>query len=103
MDADVIVAGAGPAGAATACGLARDGLDVLMLDRPSFPRDKACGDGVPPGAIEILNSLGMADKILAERGTKYERQHYTEEEIRWACGVLGKPVTHERLRRRADG
>ena len=63
MDADVIVVGAGPAGAATACGLARDGFDVLMLDRRSFPRDKPCGDGVPPGSIAILNSLGMADKI----------------------------------------
>ena len=65
MDADVIVVGAGPAGAATACGLARDGLDVMLLDRRSFPRDKTCGDGVPPGSIEILNSLGMADKIRA--------------------------------------
>jgi geranylgeranyl reductase family protein len=63
VDADVIVVGAGPAGAVTACGLARDGLDVMLLDRRSFPRDKACGDGVPPGSIEILNSLGMADKI----------------------------------------
>lgn len=63
MDADVIVVGAGPAGAATACALARDGLDVILMDRRPFPRDKACGDGVPPGSVEILNSLGMADRI----------------------------------------
>jgi geranylgeranyl reductase family protein len=63
VDADVIVVGAGPAGAATACGLAREGLDVILMDRSSFPRDKTCGDGVPPGSIEILNSLGMGDKI----------------------------------------
>jgi geranylgeranyl reductase family protein len=63
LDADVIVVGAGPAGAATACDLARRGVDVLLLDRKTFPRDKTCGDGVPPGSIEILNEFGMADKI----------------------------------------
>ncbi len=65
MDADVIVVGSGPAGAAAACGLARGGLDVLLLDRQEFPRDKTCGDGVPPGSVEILESLGMGDKIRA--------------------------------------
>ena len=39
-DADVIVAGGGPAGAATAFFLARAGCDVLILDRAAFPRDK---------------------------------------------------------------
>lgn len=63
MDADVIVVGSGPAGAVAACGLARGGLDVLLLDRQEFPRDKTCGDGVPPGSVEILESLGMGDKI----------------------------------------
>ena len=59
MDADVIVVGAGPAGSTAACILARRGLDVLLLDRKTFPRDKTCGDGFPPGSIEILNSLGL--------------------------------------------
>jgi len=63
LDADVIVEGAGPAGSAVACDLARRGVDVLLLDREAFPRDKTCGDGVPPGSIEILNALGMGDKI----------------------------------------
>ena len=39
-DADVIVVGGGPAGAATANRLARAGLDVLLLDRARFPRPK---------------------------------------------------------------
>jgi geranylgeranyl reductase family protein len=65
LDADVIVVGSGPAGATAACDLARRGHDVVLLDRKSFPRDKPCGDGVPPGGIEILNDLGMREKIRA--------------------------------------
>jgi len=62
---DVVIVGAGPAGAAVAAALAARGHDVLLLDRQAFPRDKPCGDGVPPGTIEILNDLGMAERIRA--------------------------------------
>lgn len=65
MDREVIVVGAGPSGSAAAASLARRGHDVLLLDRADFPRDKACGDGIPSGAIEILYSLGMAEKVEA--------------------------------------
>ncbi|MDX1615690.1 MAG: NAD(P)/FAD-dependent oxidoreductase [Candidatus Promineifilaceae bacterium] len=63
MNREVIVVGAGPAGSATAMALARQGHDVLLLDRQSFPRDKVCGDAVPSGAVEILYSLGMKERI----------------------------------------
>lgn len=63
LEADVIVVGAGPAGSAAACALARRDRRVVLIDREEFPRDKTCGDGVPPGSIEILNSLGMAESI----------------------------------------
>lgn len=62
---DVIVVGAGPAGATTATALAQRGRDVLLLDRHDFPRDKTCGDAVPAGAIEILYRLGMGEQIAA--------------------------------------
>jgi len=65
MEREVIVVGAGPAGATTAMSLARKGHDVLLLDRKSFPRDKVCGDAVPAGAIEKLYALGMQEKIKA--------------------------------------
>jgi menaquinone-9 beta-reductase len=70
---DVIISGAGPAGATTATLLAQKGYDVLMLDRYDFPRDKACGDGIPAGAIEIMVKLGMKNKIdkAVERGEFY--------------------------------
>jgi geranylgeranyl reductase family protein len=64
MEREVIVVGAGPTGATAAMTLARLGRDVLLLDRQAFPRDKACGDGIPAGATELLYSLGMKEKIL---------------------------------------
>jgi menaquinone-9 beta-reductase len=60
-DADVIVAGAGPAGAAAAARLAAAGVDVLLLERGRFPRDKVCGDFVGPVALAELEALGVAE------------------------------------------
>ncbi len=57
--ADVIVVGAGPAGSATAYHLAQSGLDVLLLEKASFPRDKICGDGLTPRACKQLVAMGF--------------------------------------------
>lgn len=57
--ADVVVVGAGPGGSATAAYLAQHGLDVLMLEKAAFPRDKICGDGLTPRATRELISLGV--------------------------------------------
>jgi geranylgeranyl reductase family protein len=48
---DVLVVGAGPAGAATAIHLARAGATVLLADRARFPRDKPCGGGLTGRAL----------------------------------------------------
>ena len=58
-DADVIVVGAGPAGAATAYHLAQRGLDVLVLEKTAFPREKVCGDGLTPRAVKQLVEMGI--------------------------------------------
>lgn len=58
-DADVIVVGAGPAGSTTAYYLARSGLDVLLLEKSAFPRDKVCGDGLTPRAVRQLARMGV--------------------------------------------
>ncbi|WP_116271648.1 geranylgeranyl reductase family protein [Pseudofrankia sp. BMG5.36] len=58
-DADVIVVGAGPAGSAAAYHLANTGLDVLLLEKASFPRDKVCGDGLTPRAVASLVRMGI--------------------------------------------
>ncbi len=65
---DVAVIGAGPAGSAAALSAlrTRPGSRVLLLDRADFPRDKACGDGIAPHALDELARLGAAD-VLADR------------------------------------
>ncbi|GIJ25967.1 geranylgeranyl hydrogenase BchP [Micromonospora qiuiae] len=60
---DVVVVGAGPAGAAAALAARRAGAEVLLLDRADFPRDKACGDGIAAHALDVLAELGVADAV----------------------------------------
>ena len=60
---DVLIVGAGPAGSSLALHLARAGLDVLILDRAHFPRDKPCGDCLSPGAVAELERLGLKDRL----------------------------------------
>ncbi|MFX0538935.1 geranylgeranyl reductase family protein [Ornithinimicrobium sp. Y1847] len=61
--ADVIVVGAGPGGSAAAAYLAQHGLDVLLLEKATFPRDKICGDGLTPRAVRELISLGVPTRV----------------------------------------
>ncbi len=58
---DLAVVGAGPAGAAAAVGALRasPSLRVALLDRSEFPRDKACGDGIAPHVIDLLDAAGV--------------------------------------------
>jgi geranylgeranyl reductase family protein len=87
--ADVLVVGGGPAGAACAAAVrrGRPDADVLVLDRASFPRDKVCGDGIAPEALDVLAVLGIDVGALTDgfpavprlrlqgpRGTTAERE-----------------------------
>lgn len=62
-DAEVLVVGGGPAGAATAFFLARAGVDVLVLDRARFPRDKPCAEYLSPQASRILGEMGVLERV----------------------------------------
>jgi len=62
-DADAIVVGGGPAGAATAAFLARTGVQVTLLDRAHFPRAKPCAEYLSPQAGRLLDALGALDDV----------------------------------------
>ncbi len=62
--ADVVIVGAGPGGCAAATFLAREGIDVLVIDRATFPRDKVCGDGLGPRSVAVLQRMGVEQRLL---------------------------------------
>lgn len=62
-DFDVIVVGGGPAGSATAIRLADAGLDVLLVEKARFPRQKLCGEFISPECLEHFSELGVAGDI----------------------------------------
>ncbi|MDT3767093.1 geranylgeranyl reductase family protein [Gleimia hominis] len=59
IDTDVLVVGAGPSGSATAYYLARAGVDVALIEKSKFPRDKICGDGLTPAAVAEVHLMGV--------------------------------------------
>lgn len=59
LDTDVLVVGAGPGGSATAYHLARHGVDVTVVERSAFPREKVCGDGLTPRGVAALLKMGV--------------------------------------------
>jgi geranylgeranyl reductase family protein len=64
VDSDLLVVGAGPAGAAAAIEAARRGLSVTLVDKASFPRDKTCGDGLTAAALRLLRDLDVEPATL---------------------------------------
>ena len=67
---DLLVIGGGPAGAATAFWAASAGLDTVFVEKKTFPREKTCGDGIPPRGVHQLIEMGLEDKLK-----EYHRFH----------------------------
>lgn len=72
---DVLIVGAGPAGSAAATWAVRAGLEVLLVDAATFPRDKTCGDGLTPRAIAELDALGMGEWLSHRPRNSGVRMH----------------------------
>ncbi|WP_328994176.1 geranylgeranyl reductase family protein [Kribbella sp. NBC_01245] len=75
---DVVIVGAGPAGAAAALGVLRadPSLAVALLDRDDFPRDKSCGDGIAPHVFDLLADVGvtgLTDDLIPVRRLQLQR------------------------------
>ena len=71
-DPDVLIVGAGPAGAASAIALSRFGFSVCVVDRARFPRPQI-GESLPAGMFPLLHHLGVGDAV-AEAGFATVRQ-----------------------------
>lgn len=85
---DVLVAGGGPAGLATAIHAARAGLETVVVDRRDGPIDKACGEGLMPHTVKQLESIGVPLQGKAFRGISYlDSRHRVEAHFRSGPGL----------------
>lgn len=91
---DVIIVGAGPAGATAATCLAQHGHRVLLLDRRAFPREKVCGDGLIADAQRVLERLGLIDAVRRAGYTTRTLSAYSPAGIR--VDVSGEFITLKR-------
>ena len=82
---DLLVIGGGPAGSATGYWAARAGLDVVVVEKKAFPREKTCGDGLTPRAVHQLEEMGLGAKLAEYH--RYEGlrplAHGRSMELRW--------------------
>jgi len=85
LQTDVLVVGAGPAGCMAATELGRQGIEVMVIDRSQFPREKICGDGLLEDSLRILESVGLSaavkEKAHAIRSILFVAPNGTECEL----------------------
>ncbi|MGD9960566.1 NAD(P)/FAD-dependent oxidoreductase [Nocardioides sp.] len=97
---DLIVAGGGPVGLMTALYAARAGLDVVVCEPRAGIIDKACGEGLMPGAVEALSDLGVHPEGVALGGIRYlDGQRTVEARFRHGTGRgVRRTTLHSALR-----
>lgn len=101
---DLLVAGGGPAGLATALHGARAGLEVIVVEPRRGSIDKACGEGLMPHTLEHLAHLGVTPKGRELHGISYlDGQRRVDATFRSGTGLgVRRTVLHEALRDAAD-
>ena len=67
---EVVIVGAGPAGASLAIRLARAGHKVTLVEKERFPREKLCGEFISPECFRHFSELGVGDEMLSLGGAK---------------------------------
>ncbi|WP_149179736.1 NAD(P)/FAD-dependent oxidoreductase [Streptomyces sp. TRM49041] len=102
---DVLVAGGGPAGLATAIHATLAGMEAVVVEPRPNPVDKACGEGVMPGGVRSLRALGVAPAGLELRGIRYvDGPHLAEAVFRDGTGLgVRRTELSAALARRAAG
>lgn len=105
MTADLVVVGGGPVGLATAIGARLAGLDAVVLEARSGPLDKACGEGLMPGALAALERLGVDPPGVPIAGFRYaDARRSVEHRFPGHAGRgVARLALHERLADRAAG
>jgi flavin-dependent dehydrogenase len=100
---DVLVAGGGPAGLATAVRASLAGLEAVVVEPRAGPIDKACGEGVMPAGVAALRALGVGIQGRELHGIRYlDGDHCAEARFRVGTGLgVRRTVLHAALHRRA--
>ena len=80
MKVDVAIAGGGPAGLALAIHTATRGLSTIVLERRTWPVDKACGEGLMPSGLGQLEGMGVLGRVSSADCTPFESIRYVQED-----------------------